>query len=80
MSLLPAHESCEPFVPLEEYLRTSYEPDCDYVDGRIEERNVGILNQQIVITAMMVAMHNKRGEWRAQVLPSLREHFVKHPE
>jgi Uma2 family endonuclease len=28
-------------VSLEEYLRTDYEPDCDYVDGELEERNVG---------------------------------------
>jgi hypothetical protein len=28
-------------IPVEEYLATSYRPDCDYVDGEIEERNVG---------------------------------------
>ncbi len=28
-------------VSLAEYMSTDYEPDCDYVDGRIEERNVG---------------------------------------
>ncbi len=28
-------------VSLEEYLRTEYEPDCDYVDGVLEDRNVG---------------------------------------
>jgi Uma2 family endonuclease len=28
-------------VSVEEYLRTSYDPDCDYVDGGIVERNVG---------------------------------------
>jgi len=28
-------------VPLEEYLQTEYEPDCDYVDGALEDRNVG---------------------------------------
>jgi Uma2 family endonuclease len=28
-------------VPLEEYLHTAYEPDCDYVDGHVEERHVG---------------------------------------
>jgi Uma2 family endonuclease len=28
-------------VLLEEYLRTSYHPDADYVDGEIEERNLG---------------------------------------
>ena len=28
-------------VPLEEYLRTSYRPDRDYVDGEVLDRNVG---------------------------------------
>jgi Uma2 family endonuclease len=28
-------------VSVEEYLATDYEPDCDYVDGALEERNVG---------------------------------------
>jgi Uma2 family endonuclease len=28
-------------LSIEEYLRTSYHPDADYVDGEIEERNLG---------------------------------------
>jgi len=28
-------------VSLEEYLCTSYDPDCDYADGELEDRNVG---------------------------------------
>jgi Uma2 family endonuclease len=28
-------------VPVEEYLRTDYSPDCEYVDGEVLERNVG---------------------------------------
>lgn len=28
-------------ISVEEYLHTSYEPDCDYVDGELVERNVG---------------------------------------
>jgi hypothetical protein len=28
-------------VSLEEYLSSVYEPECDYVDGEIEDRNVG---------------------------------------
>jgi Uma2 family endonuclease len=31
----------ETLISVEEYLATSYRPDCDYVDGRIEERNAG---------------------------------------
>jgi Uma2 family endonuclease len=28
-------------ISVEEYLTTVYEPDCDYVDGELEDRNVG---------------------------------------
>ena len=28
-------------VSVEEYLHTDYSPDCDYVDGVLEDRNVG---------------------------------------
>ena len=28
-------------IPVSEYLRSSYEPDCDYVDGEVQERNLG---------------------------------------
>jgi Uma2 family endonuclease len=28
-------------VPLEEYLQTSYHPDCEWVDGELRERSVG---------------------------------------
>jgi hypothetical protein len=31
-------------VAVEEYLHASYDPDCDYVDGTVEERNVGELD------------------------------------
>ena len=28
-------------ISLEEYLRTSFRPDCDFIDGEVRERNVG---------------------------------------
>jgi Uma2 family endonuclease len=28
-------------IPVDEYLRTSFDPDCDFVDGEVLERNVG---------------------------------------
>jgi len=28
-------------IPVEEYLRTVYRPDCDYIDGVVIERNMG---------------------------------------
>jgi Uma2 family endonuclease len=31
----------ETLISVAEYLATSYRPDCDYIDGHIEERNLG---------------------------------------
>ena len=28
-------------IPIEEYLSTAYRPDCDFVDGELEERYFG---------------------------------------
>ncbi len=28
-------------MPIEQYMHTSYSPDCEYIDGVIVERNVG---------------------------------------
>ncbi len=28
-------------IPINEYLNTSYEPACDYIDGELQERNFG---------------------------------------
>ena len=41
-------------ISVEEYLATSYRPDCDYVDGRIEERNLGELDHSSLQTAVAV--------------------------
>lgn len=29
-------------IPIEEYMHISYSPDCEYIDGVIVERNVGL--------------------------------------
>jgi len=50
MATQPIHEiPPAEFVSVREYLTTSYRPDCDYVDGRIEERNVGEYDQGICL-------------------------------
>ena len=35
-------------VPLEEYLRTTYHPDCEWVDGEVKERNVGERSRAVI--------------------------------
>lgn len=51
-------------LSLEEYLNTDYEPDCDYVDGVLEERNVGKKKHsrtQVRLAAWLVAREHQYG-------------------
>jgi len=55
-----------PLLSIEEYLRTSYHPDADYVDGEIEERNLGEYEHarlQLLIGSFFYA-HEK--DWNIQ--------------
>ena len=45
----------------EEYLRMDYEPDCDYVDGELEERNAGELEHSAVL-AFLVNLFARHAE------------------
>ena len=57
---------------LEEYLATAYEPDCDFVDGCLEERNAGEWDHgrlQLKIGAYFLAHYEARG---MRVVPELR--------
>ena len=50
-------------VPVEEYLRTTYHPDMDYVDGALVERHVGEHRHsrlQILLGAFLVARERER--------------------
>ena len=50
-------------VTVEEYLNTSYDPDCDYVDGVIEERNVGELEHADLQSAIVTFLRNRQKQW-----------------
>src|SRR5260370_9700215 len=41
-------------ISVEEYLNTDYSPDCDYVDGVLEDRNVGQQKHAKVQTRIVV--------------------------
>ena len=51
-------------VSVEEYLNTSYDPDCDYVDGRVVERNLGELDHSSLQTEISYYFRTRRDEWR----------------
>jgi len=53
-------------IPVSEYLRTMYHPDCDYVDGEIQERNLGEQDHsdlQTRIAVLLCAAENERYIW-----------------
>ena len=59
-------------ISVEEYLATSYRPDCDYVDGRIEERNLGEKEHSILQRALILLFGFHRGDWNVEVFPEQR--------
>ena len=54
-------------ISVEEYLATSYEPDCDYVDGQIEERNLGEFDHSSLQTAVAAYFFARRKQWDLNV-------------
>jgi Uma2 family endonuclease len=48
------------YVPVDEYLRTSYEPDREYVDGALVERNVGERQHSFIQAALATYLNNLR--------------------
>jgi Uma2 family endonuclease len=59
-------------VSLEEYLGTDYEPDCDYIDGELEERNLGEQDHSAVQAFLIkwLALHEQR--WKVEAYPEIR--------
>ncbi len=51
-------------VPLEEYLRTAYRPDCDYVDGEVIERNLGEHPHSDLQTEFAHYFRGRRKQWK----------------
>lgn len=51
-------------LPIDEYLRTSYKPDVDFVDGEIKERHLGEFEHarlQTVLSALFYASEKRWG-------------------
>lgn len=59
-------------VPVEEYLSTDYSPDCDFVDGLLEDRNVGEKDHSELQAALIVWFFARRKEMGIRVFPELR--------
>lgn len=72
MATLPFYESEASSVTVEEYLHTVYEPECDYVDGRLEDRNVGEYDHSLLQTLLAHLFMANRKDWGVVALTELR--------
>ncbi len=69
MATLP---NTEELWTVREYLRTSWSPDREFVDGHIEERNLGEKEHSILQRFVAVHFAIHRAEWGVEVFPELR--------
>jgi Uma2 family endonuclease len=59
-------------LSVEEYLATSYRPDCDYVDGQILERNLGEFDHSRLQAALVIYFGARQKQWGVRVVPEQR--------
>jgi Uma2 family endonuclease len=59
-------------IPVEEYLHTSYRPDCEYLEGTILERNVGERDHSSLQMSLSAYLYNRRAQLGVCVYPEQR--------
>jgi Uma2 family endonuclease len=59
-------------VPVEEYLRTNYDPDCEYLDGQIVERNLGEKTHSRIQRELILQLDAIVKKFGMEVLPEQR--------
>jgi Uma2 family endonuclease len=59
-------------ISLEEYLSNVYEPDCEYLDGELVERNMGESDHSALQGMIFAWLYNRRHEAGIHVFPELR--------
>src|SRR5436305_14929695 len=69
MATLP---NTEELWTVREYLRTRWSPECEFVDGRIEERNLGEKEHSIIQRYLTFLFMRKRAEGGVDVFPDAR--------
>lgn len=64
-------------ISAEEYLRTSYDPDCEYIHGVLEKRAMPELDHAAWQKALMLWFANCERDWGLRVYPELRVQVAK---
>ncbi len=62
----------DPPVSVEQYLSTVFEHDCEYVDGVLEERDLGEFEHAFLQGILTAIFSNHRAEWGIICLPEQR--------
>jgi Uma2 family endonuclease len=70
--LVTAEQPVPATMTVDQYLSTMFHPDCDFVDGRIEERNVGEYEHSRVQHMLDRIFGNNEREWRVVTAPECR--------
>ena len=55
-----------------EYLSTTYHPDCDFIDGEIQERNLGRKDHSKLQSAVFVWFQSRRAQFALEAFVELR--------
>lgn len=64
-------------VSIEEYLATTYRPDRDFLNGELQERNLGELEHSLLQTATVMWFWTRKDEWK--VLPLVEQRVQVAP-
>jgi Uma2 family endonuclease len=64
-------------VSVQEYLATSYRPDRDFVDGELQERNLGEFEHSFLQSAILAWFWTRQKEWN--VLPLVEQRVQVAP-
>ena len=59
-------------VPVKQYLRSTYDPDCDYVDGEVVERPMGERDHSELQREFILFFGNRYKKWKVFVFPEQR--------
>jgi Uma2 family endonuclease len=59
-------------IPVSEYLSSAYEPDCDYVEGELQERNVGERPHSGIQSILVAIFNANRRAWHVVAFTELR--------
>lgn len=59
-------------ITLDQYLKTPFEPDAEFVNGEVEERNGGEYEHSVVQRAILIWFHQHDENWQTRTLQEQR--------